>query len=160
MNTRILLVLWSLLLFIPLSVGADGGGESGESRSNTLKQQDNPQQVRADYEAGYGQLKAGDYKAAIKSFKRVIDANPNHAMAYNNMAYSYRKLGKFKHAISLYEKALTLEPNLPEAHEYIGEAFVALGRIDEAKKHLAILEKLDPKLAEELRAEITRQSRS
>jgi tetratricopeptide (TPR) repeat protein len=116
--------------------------------------------VLADYEAGYQQLKAGEYKAAIKAFKRVIDANPNHAMAYNNMAYSYRKLGKFKHAISLYEKALTLEPDLPEAHEYIGEAFIALGRIDEAKKHLAILEKLDPRLAEELRAELTRQNRS
>ena len=161
MNTRIVLVLCSLLLFIiPLSVGADGGDGNGGSSSDTLSKQVDPKQVLADYETGYGQLKAGDYKTAIKSFKRVLDANPNHAMAYNNMAYSYRKLGKFKRAISLYEKALTLEPNLPEAHEYIGEAFVALGRIDEAKKHLAILEKLDPRLAEELRAEISRQSRS
>jgi tetratricopeptide (TPR) repeat protein len=161
MNARTLSFLCGLLLLLPLYVSADGGGDGGGSGSdNPWNKQTNSKEVLADYEAGYQQLKAGEYKAAIKAFKRVIDANPNHAMAYNNMAYSYRKLGKFKHAISLYEKALTLEPDLPEAHEYIGEAFIALGRIDEAKKHLAILEKLDPRLAEELRAELTRQNRS
>jgi tetratricopeptide (TPR) repeat protein len=156
MYTRIFALLYAVLLMIPLSVEADGGGGS-ETLSNT---QVNPQQVLADYDTGYRQMKAGEYKAAIKSFKRVIDANPNHAMAYNNMAYSHRKLGEFKRAIPLYEKALALEPNLPEAHEYIGEAFVALGRIEEAKKHLVILEKLDPKLADELREEIARHNRS
>ena len=105
-------------------------------------------------------LKDGKYKAAIKSFKRAIKENPNHAMAYNNMAYSYRKLGQFDEAIALYEKALAIDPNLAEAHEYMGEALIAVGRIEDAKKHLAILEKLDPKLAEELREEITRHQRS
>jgi tetratricopeptide (TPR) repeat protein len=161
MNARILSVLGSLLLLVPLSVGADSGGGNGGGGSEALgNKQVNPQQVTADYEVGYRQLKEGNYKAAIKSFKRVIDAKPDHAMAYNNMAYSYRKLGQFKRAIPLYEKALAITPDLPEAHEYIGEAFVALGRIDEAKKHLAILEKLDPKLAEDLREEIARHNRS
>jgi tetratricopeptide (TPR) repeat protein len=149
-------IIGSLLLLVPLSVAADSGGSS-EAPGNTPA---NPQQVQADYNAGYRQLQDGKYKAAIKSFKRVIAANPNHAMAYNNMAYSYRKLGEFKRAIPLYEKALAIDPNLPEAHEYIGEAFLALGRIEDAKKHLAILEKLDPRLAEELREEIARHQRS
>jgi tetratricopeptide (TPR) repeat protein len=159
MNTRLFSLIGSLLLLIPLSVGADGG--NGGSGSEALgNKSSTSQQVTADYETGYQQLKGGNYKAAIKSFKRVISANPDHAMAYNNMAYSYRKLGEFKRAIALYEKALAIAPNLPEAHEYIGEAFVALGQIEEAKKHLAILEKLDPKLAEDLRAEIARHHRS
>lgn len=156
MNLRTLIMLCSLLVLVPLGTGAD----SGSSPDNPWNKQVDPQQVTADYDAGYRQLKAGDYKAAIKSFKRVIDANPDHAMAYTNMAYSYRKLGDYKRAVSLYEKALKLEPNLPEAHEYMGEALLALGKVEEAKKHLAILEKLDPKMAEELRTEIARRERS
>jgi hypothetical protein len=35
-----------------------------------------------------------------------------------------------------------------------------VGRVEDAKKHLAILEKLDSKLAEELRTEIARHQRS
>jgi tetratricopeptide (TPR) repeat protein len=161
MNLRTCLILCSLLLLAPLSVHADaGGGGNGGGGDNPWNKQVNPQQVKADYDAGYQQLKAGDYKAAIKSFKRVIDADSNHAMAYTNMAYSYRKLGDYKRSVSLYQKALKIEPNLPEAHEYMGEALLELGKVEEAKKHLAILEKLDPKMAEGLRTEIARRDRS
>jgi DNA-binding SARP family transcriptional activator len=49
-----------------------------------------------------------------------------------------------------------IDPKLAEAHEYMGEAYLEMGKIEEAKQHLTILEKLDPKLAEELRVEIAR----
>jgi tetratricopeptide (TPR) repeat protein len=158
MTTRILTLLCSVLLCVPLFVQADAGGPSGSTSS--WEKKPDPKPATSDYDTGYKLLKAGDYKAAIKAFKRAIKANPNHAMAYNNMAYSYRKLGKFDDAIPLYEKALAIDPNLAEAHEYMGEALLAVGRVEDAKKHLAILEKLDPKLAEELRTEIARHQRS
>ena len=156
MQSRLVPCLWSLCLLIPLSVGAD----SADSSDNPWNQQVDPQQVTADYDAGYRQLKAGQCREAIRSFKRVIRVNKQHAMAYTNMAYCYRKLNKYKRAVKLYNKALAIEPNLAEAHEYLGGALLALGKVAEAKKHLAILEKLDPKLAAELRADIDRQERS
>ena len=157
MKMRILTLLCSMLLLLPLFVYADSGGGGSDS---LIGNKPDPGPAVSDYDAGYKLLKDGKYKAAIKAFKRAVKENPNHAMAYNNMAYSYRKLGQFDEAIGLYEKALAIDPNLAEAHEYMGEALIAVGRIEDAKKHLAILEKLDPKLAEELREEITRHQRS
>src|SRR5262245_62028663 len=148
-----------LLLVTPLLARADAGGPGGTSNSpwdRPQEQQASPQQVQAEYEKGYGYLKAGDYKKAIKAFEGVIKENPNHAMAYNNMGYSYRKLKQYDKALSLYNKALGIDPNLAEAHEYIGEAYLEMGKIAEAKQHLTILERLNPKLAEELRTEIAR----
>jgi len=151
-----------LLLVAPLlaradSGGPDTGGSSPWDRPET--KQASPQQAQTEYEKGYRYLKAGDYKKAIKAFESVLKENPSHAMAYNNMGYAYRKLQQYDTAIALYEKALRLDPNLAEAHEYIGEAYLGLGKIAEAKKHLAILEKLDAKLAAELRAEIARHDK-
>ena len=155
MPVRTLTLLCSLLL-LPLVAGAD----SGNGSDDPFNQPVDAAQVTADYDAGYRQVKAGSYKAAIKSFKRVVRANPDHAMAYTNMAYAYRKLGRYAKAVKLYKKALRLEPNLAEAHEYMGEALLALGKVEAAKRHLAILERLDPKLAEDLRADIARHQRS
>jgi len=148
-----------LLLVTPLLARADAGGPGGSTSDNPWDKQVSPQQVQAEYEKGYGYLKAGDYKKAIKSFESVVKENPSHAMAYNNMGYSYRKLKQYDKAIALYTKALVIDPNLAEAHEYIGEAYLEMGKIAEAKKHLAILEKLDPKIAEELREEIARHDK-
>lgn len=154
---RIPALFLALLLLGPFFADADSGDSP---QSSPWDNQSGSTNVKADYEAGYRSLKAGDYKAAIKSFEQVIEGDPKHAMAYTNMAYAYRKLGHYKKAVRLYKKALAIEPNLAEAHEYMGEALLGLGKVDEARKHLAILEKLDPKLADELRVDIQRHERS
>ncbi|MGE3539451.1 MAG: tetratricopeptide repeat protein [Candidatus Tectimicrobiota bacterium] len=148
-------VCGGVLLMTPLSIRADSGGNSGPFGTPS-EQQAKPPQAQSDYETGYRHLKAGEYKKAIQAFDKVLKDNPFHALAYSNQGYSYRKLGQYEKALELYEKALALEPNLAEAHEYIGEAYLGLGKLAEAKKHLAILEQLDPKLANDLRVEIAR----
>src|SRR5215468_8589628 len=148
-----------LLLVTPLLARADAGGPGGASSSpwdKPVEQKASPQQGQVEYEKGYGYLKAGDYKKAIKSFESVLKENPSYALAYSNMGYSYRKLRQYDKAIELYGKALMLDPKLAEAHEYMGEAYLEIGNIAEARQHLTILQSLDPKLAEELRAEIAR----
>jgi tetratricopeptide (TPR) repeat protein len=155
MRKLVLTVLCCLWLGAPVWLWADGGDSDSAKDTAT-----NPQQTQADYDTGFRHMKAGEYKAAVRAFERVVDVDPKHAMAYTNLAYSYRKLGKYKKAIRLYDQALALQPNLAEAHEYKGEALLALGKIAEAKQHLAILEKLNPELANELREEIARRERS
>ena len=165
-KTWLLVLCGALLLVTPLLARADAGGAGdgssdrwGGSNSPWDKpeaKQASPQQVQAEYEKGYGYLKAGDYKKAIKAFESVVKENPSHALAYSNMGYSYRKLKQYDKAIELYSKALMLDPKLAEAHEYIGEAYLEMGNIPEARQHLTILESLNPKLAEELRAGIAR----
>lgn len=156
MKMRVLTLVYSLLLLTPLYVAADQGMDPAD----LWEQEVDSEQVKAHYTEGYRYLKAGECKAAIKAFKRVVRADRNHAMAYTNMAYCYRQLNKFKKAIKLYKKALAIEPNLAEAHEYMGGALLALGKVEEAKQHLAILQRLDPKLAEALSADIVRYERS
>lgn len=151
-----LVILCGLCLLLPALASADAGNGGGSSPSSTAP---NPQQITANYDTGYRALQAGDYKAAIRAFQKVLDADPNHAMAYTNMAYSYRRLGNYKKAIGLYNKALALHPDLAEAHEYLGAALAATGKIADAKRHLTILEKLNPELAEELRVEIAKHER-
>lgn len=158
----LMVVCGSVLLMTPLLARAEAGNPSGASNNpwdTPQEKQTSPQQVQAEYEKGYGYLKAGDYQKAIKSFESVLKENPSHALAYSNMGYSYRKLKQYEKAITLYTKALLIDPNLAEAHEYMGEAYLEMGNIAEAKQHLTILEKLNPKLAEELRAEIARHDK-
>ena len=109
MKIRILTLLCSTSSAPPLFVYADSGG-GGSDRPD----KSDPGAAVSDYDTGYKHLKDGKYKAAIKSFKRAIKDNPNHAMAYNNMAYSYRKLGQLDEAIPLYEKALAIDPTWPK----------------------------------------------
>ena len=153
---RLFVALCALVFMAPLSTIAD----SGDPADTSFNKKVNPEQVTAAYTDGYQLMKAGQYEEAIEAFKQVIKLNDQHAMAYTNMAYSYRKLGKYRRAVKLYGKALDIEPNLAEAHEYLGAALLAMGKVEKAKSHLAILEKLDHKLAESLRAEIARHDRS
>ena len=68
LKCRFLTLVASLLLCIPVVVSADGGGDS----DTPFNQQVNPQEVTAAYDAGYRQMKAGQYDDAIADFKTVI----------------------------------------------------------------------------------------
>ena len=69
---------------------------------------------------------------------------PTNADGFNLLAYSLRKQAKpdLSKAFENYLIAFKLDPKHKGAHEYIGEAYLMDKKPDEAKKHLAILEKL------------------
>ena len=101
----------------------------------------------------------GNAELALKEIRMAAKYNPNDSKIYNEWGTIYTDMKQYDKAIELYGKALLLDPKLAEAHEYIGEAYLEIGNIAEAKQHLTILQTLDPKLAEELRAEIARYNK-
>ena len=89
-------------------------------------------------------IKTKDWAKAIDLLKARTAAEPRNADAFNLLGYSLRKQSKanLPKAFEAYEAALKLDPNHKGAHEYIGEAYVMEGKLAEAKKHLALLEKI------------------
>lgn len=88
------------------------------------------------YEQGVQAVDAGDYETALTLFKRVIEAEPDHANAYNMLGYTHRRLQDYKAAIRNYRQALAIDPEHTGAHHYIGEAYLEIGNLAMAEKHL------------------------
>jgi tetratricopeptide (TPR) repeat protein len=82
------------------------------------------------------------WQQAIDELTQIIAIEPNNADAHNLLGYSHRLntppnlTQSFKH----YRQALAINPNHRGAHEYIGRAYLQENQIDNAKKHLSILE--------------------
>ncbi len=92
-----------------------------------------------------------DWQAAIAAYKAAVDDEPANPDAHNMLAYSFRKQAtpNLDKAFEHYRIALKLNPKHLGAHEYIGEAYLMAGKPQDAKTHLAHLEKLCGKKCEE-----------
>src|SRR5262249_51641431 len=102
-----------------------------------------------DLTAVRAKIKAKDFKSALVDLNAMVDKNIQHADVYNLLGFTLRKTGDYTKAYTFYKKALDFDPDHKGAHEYLGELYVETGKMDDAKKHLAILEKLCPKGCEE-----------
>jgi tetratricopeptide (TPR) repeat protein len=118
-----------LLLALPAWAAGGGDAELSDNKSGTFK-------------AGYKAVKEKDYRAAIDWMSKAVAENPKDADAFNYLGYAHRKLGDFDNALKYYGRALELDPEHRGAHEYLGEALLELHRPDEAKQHLAALDKI------------------
>lgn len=90
-----------------------------------------------------------NWNSAIRELEVLVRREPNNADAHNLLAYSLRNIGEYKRAQEHYEQALKLNPNHLGAHEYYGELYLKLHQPDNARKHLATLERLCGKNCEE-----------
>ena len=58
----------------------------------------------------------GDLEAAIASYNKALDIDPDFAEGYNNRGSTLKDQGKLDAAIASYQEALSLRPNYAEAH--------------------------------------------
>ncbi len=84
-----------------------------------------------------GQQIAGDFVAAEKNLKDILQVTPNNPMALNDLGYLYLKSGReYRKALSLIQKAVRIDPRNPDYLDSLGFAYMKLGDLDKAEEIL------------------------
>ena len=125
------LVLATALLVCPLAP-AWAAGDDGSP---------NPPRRNSDYDAGKKAVDAQNWQAALASFNRALQSDPNSADVHNYLGYTYRHLGNFDEAFKHYDQALRIDPKHKGALEYSGEAYLLVNNLPKAEENLARLDK-------------------
>ncbi len=95
----------------------------------------------SQYKLGKQAIAREDWNGAIAALSSAASLDPQDADVQNLLGFSYRKNGDLDLAFKHYNRALELNPRHPGAHEYVGRAYLMAGKPDQAKEHLAALEK-------------------
>ncbi|WP_198017814.1 tetratricopeptide repeat protein [Oscillatoria acuminata] len=93
---------------------------------------DEPLDVNGWFTRGVERLEAGDDRAALNAFNRVIELDSNHASAWMNRGNALFNLAQAEDALSAYDRAIELRPDDAFSWGARGDALYDLERIDEA----------------------------
>ena len=92
----------------------------------------------------YYQYLAGDFDAALETYDRFIELNPEEAAGYNNKALVYKRRAKYEEEEALYRVALYYRPQDVTAMNNLAVNLAHQGRFEEALAIMTELEVLDP----------------
>lgn len=84
---------------------------------------------------GFSQQAQGEYKAAISSFKKMLDLNSAIPEIYFNLAALYTQLNDTTQAIDYYKKTLQIKPNFIMAHFNLAAIYQAQAEYQNAILH-------------------------
>src|SRR5262249_11849374 len=86
---------------------------------------------------GMLEVSTGNHAAAISSFRKVIESDPNNAVALSNLAYLLVENGnQTEEPLKYAQKAKELEPDNPEFEDTLGWVLYRRGVYSVAVKHL------------------------
>lgn len=71
--------------------------------------------IEANFEAAYQYQSLGDYKKAVKYYKKVLELDEVHIVALNNIADIYEEVGEYELAAEYIKKLYPLMPDNLEA---------------------------------------------
>src|SRR5256885_201650 len=77
-------------------------------------------------------LHAGDYAAAERASRQVLEAAPDSAVARSKLGVALAQQGRLDEAIAEFSKALQLHPTYASAYSNLGNAYRAKGMLPEA----------------------------
>jgi len=84
------------------------------------------------FDAAVAALNAGNMRAAIPLFQRVIALDPKHKQVWNNLGVAYLRDGSNDDAIAAFRKQLEIDPFDEHANNYLGLALEAEQKYPEA----------------------------
>jgi tetratricopeptide (TPR) repeat protein len=118
-------------------VGANTGGRSGGGgMPSATGPSFNP---AAEYKKGLDALDANDFKAAAKSFDKVLTAAPKNVQTLVADGFAHAGMQDYSGARDVYKKALSVDANHIMARRGLALALVSLGDKDGAGKELDTL---------------------
>ena len=95
---------------------------------------------------GHALREKNDLEAAIQSYRRALENEPECLPAINGLGNAYRELKDLDKALTSYEHALTLDPKYVEAWVNKGAVLRDLGRLNDALESLNFAISLNPNI--------------
>jgi tetratricopeptide (TPR) repeat protein len=84
------------------------------------------------------QERAGDFKGAEESLRKILVADPSNATALNNLGYFLTEHDeRLPEALEMIKKAVDAEPTNGSFLDSLGWVYFKLGRLDEAERYLS-----------------------
>ena len=91
-----------------------------------------PLDPRAHFLLGFSQAGQQDFEAAIRSFTRATELDPEFSPAWNALGYAYRPLGRYAEAERAFKRYIALLPREPNPYDSYAELLLKVGRHDES----------------------------
>ena len=97
------------------------------------------------FELALQNQKDNNFEEAIKNYKKVLKAEPNHFIALFNSALIFSKIKKYKNAIEHFKRAIKIKPDNANCYNNLGNAYKDQGKLKESKIYYEKTIKIEPK---------------
>jgi cellulose synthase operon protein C len=141
---------WLVLGKLRTQAGDQPGALNAFSKAAALNAQD----VDLWNSIGVAQARSKQVDKAETAFHKAIALSPQNAEAWNNLGAAYLQDGSLDKAEDAFKRAHDANPKLTEPMVNLIRTFIKEGRLDLARQTCDSLAAIDPKIADETRAEI------
>jgi len=114
----------------------------------------NPKYTEAVLESAMVAALNYQYEDAIARFKRALELEPKSAEAHFCLGITYAAMGRQEDGIKSMKEGLAIDPSDPHWHFELARLYLGAGDKKSAMDEYAVLQKLEPNLAETLLKEI------
>ena len=100
---------------------------------------------RIDLYLGHCHLEAGEYRAAIRRYRRCVALNDESPAPWIGLGLCYGRIGLLERAIEAFEEALIRGPGIEEIHCNLTHCHALAGELAQAEEHARQAIALDPR---------------